>query len=37
MLRGGAQMVRIAAFAAALCLSLPGGAGATGTGGQEGA
>jgi tetratricopeptide (TPR) repeat protein len=35
MLRCGAQMVRIAAFAAALCLSLPGGVGATGTGGPE--
>jgi tetratricopeptide (TPR) repeat protein len=35
MLRGGAQMVRIAAFAAALCSALPDRAGATGTGGPE--
>jgi tetratricopeptide (TPR) repeat protein len=35
MLRCGAQMVGIAAFAAALCLALPDGAGATGTGGPE--
>jgi tetratricopeptide (TPR) repeat protein len=37
MLRGGAQMIRIAAFAAALCSALPDGAGATGTGGPEAA
>ena len=37
MLRGGAQMVRIAAFAAALCSALPDGVGATGTGGPEAA
>jgi tetratricopeptide (TPR) repeat protein len=35
MLRCGAQMVRIAAFAAALCSALPDRAGATGTGGPE--
>lgn len=37
MLRCGAQMIRIAAFAAALGSALPGGAGATGTGGPENA
>jgi tetratricopeptide (TPR) repeat protein len=37
MLRCGARMVRIAAFAAALCSALPDRAGATGTGGPEGA
>jgi tetratricopeptide (TPR) repeat protein len=37
MPRCGAQMIRIAAIAAALCSALPGGAGATGAGGPEGA